>query len=665
MNQISVISTRKRKYAVLNGDENHNEKLAPKRAKITLATSQSAKTKSTRAIKLPLKLQVEPKPFKQGKNPAKVKVKATSDKKLKGTAILKKIKVVLKKKVTSRTSRKMSQKITKTKTLKVPKKNSLKKIVNSKPSENRGVLKKKKSNKKALVPKDSGVLKTKKSNKKGLVPKDNVTEYLKEPTFETNEYIPHVSTVAHSRLLIRAINLNDTNLLKSLMNDKKSICSFTVPRSLNINRDAFSYALERRNMEAIKILIDSKLSENLASFPDIILSDERTGHNSTMMLGHAVRNVTVGRGGKEGNNALLKDRNMYYGGNGISVNHITQDIAKEALSFGLPKPLIQKLSESFPDLQSTIYSNFYNNTVSAIRAGHNLLAGQLIEEALTKGGYGFNLLHKEVLLNTKEPLSAFKSVSVVKKVFYNDRVTPLHCAAINPNPIYLTTLLNSRPDYSILDTQNWSIIHYAAVCTGTGPLQVLLARGISTLQINKDGDTPLHLASALGRIEHVKLILDSEKESEEVVEDDTPKHVAGTLVERVNKIGRTALHSAAAAGQTEIIPILLTAGANPNKSTPARYEKLTPLMLAARHGHVEALKVFVLHGVKVDVVDHKGRTALAHAIINGQAHVVSYLLRIGANNLKKDTSGNTMVHYAGKIYCVKRAQKSIEFKVEF
>lgn len=631
--QSSVTSSRKRRAAVLNGsDESHNGKRYSKRQRIILVASQNSKLNSNQAVKISLKLTPKAKLSKViNHHASKIKMKATEAKKVKVSANLRTNNQKLKKETPSREQPKERSTMLQVIAKKI---RTSKKVVTSATAD---------TSKDIILPKK------KKSSKKALVPRDFVTEYTKEPTFETRESIPHVSTLAHSRLLIRAVNLNDTKMLKTLIADKKSICSFTIPRSLNINRDAFSYAVEKRNMEAVKMLLDSKLSDKLAAFPDVIVADERTGHNSTMMFGHALRNVTVGRGGKEGNNALLKDRNIY-NNKPTSMNFITNDMVKEALSFGLPKPLIQKLSETLPELQSNTYNNFFTGVIHAIRAGHNHLAGQLVEEALSKGGYGFNLLHKEVLLNTKERLSPFKSVSVIKKGTYNDRITPLHCAAINPNPEYLTALLNSRPDYSILDMQNWSVIHYASVCTGTGPLQLLLNRGISTLQINKDGDTPLHLASALGRIENVKLILKNDKENEDEVEDDTPKDISGSLVKRANKVGQTALHKAAGAGHSDIIPILLSAGADPNKFTPARYDKLTPFMLAAQMGHVNVLKMFAQHGyMKIDAVDHKGRSALAHAIINGQAHVVSYLLRIGANILKKDTSGNTLVHYAGNV----------------
>lgn len=629
----------KRKADDSNVDDNHNGRRYSKRQRVPTAKAKSSKNE---VVKTSTRKTPKAKPLTVNQSPKLGKERPRLGSKLKVSAdSITKKKLKSKKETPSKLKRNISKKL-------ADKKETAKKTLTAK----------------VKATKTTSPPKKKRPTKNALVPRDFIIEYENEPTFETREAIPHVSTVAHSRLLIRAINLNDTKLLKSLINDKKSICSFTVPRSLNINRDALSYAIEKQNIEAIKILLDSKLSKDLASFPDVIITDETTGHNSTMMFGHAMRNVCVGRGGKEGNNALLKDSHIYNYSQ-TSVNYISNELAKESLAFGLTKSFIQKLSESLPSQQSTIYNSYLCGLVHAIRAGNNQLAGQLVEDALNKGGYGFNNLHKEVLLNTNEPLTPFKSVSVIKKVFYSDRITPLHCAAVNPNPDYLNTLLNSRPDYSILDAQNWSVMHYAAVCTGTGPLKLLLSRGISTSQTNKEGDTPLHLASALGRIDNIKLILQSEGKEDEndECEDVVPKDITGLSLKRGNKVGQTPLHRAAATGHSDAVAILLTAGADPSKFTPARYDKLTPFMLAARQGHVNVLKTFVANGyTKINAVDHKGRSALAHAIINGQGHVVSYLLRLGANNLIKDTSGNTLVHYAGETSEFKQIDGSLSVK---
>ena len=59
------------------------------------------------------------------------------------------------------------------------------------------------------------------------------------------------------------------------------------------------------------------------------------------------------------------------------------------------------------------------------------------------------------------------------------QITPLHCAAINPNVKYLTRLLTVEPDVNLMDRAHRRPIHYAAACTGTKPLEFLLAKQVS------------------------------------------------------------------------------------------------------------------------------------------------------------------------------------------
>lgn len=51
-------------------------------------------------------------------------------------------------------------------------------------------------------------------------------------------------------------------------------------------------------------------------------------------------------------------------------------------------------------------------------------------------------------------------------------------------------------------------------------------------------------------------------------------------------------------------------------------------------------------GAVVERGDKLKRTALAHAVMNGQNHVVAMLLRRGASPCAPDSSGNTPAHYA-------------------
>ena len=56
------------------------------------------------------------------------------------------------------------------------------------------------------------------------------------------------------------------------------------------------------------------------------------------------------------------------------------------------------------------------------------------------------------------------------------QITPIHCAAINPNVKYLQKLLSVVPEYTIMDQKQRRPIHYAAACEGTAPLDFLLKR---------------------------------------------------------------------------------------------------------------------------------------------------------------------------------------------
>ena len=58
----------------------------------------------------------------------------------------------------------------------------------------------------------------------------------------------------------------------------------------------------------------------------------------------------------------------------------------------------------------------------------------------------------------------------------NLKLTPIHCAAINPNPKYLKQLLSIVPKYNIADQYRRQPIHYAAACEGSLPLEYLLSK---------------------------------------------------------------------------------------------------------------------------------------------------------------------------------------------
>ena len=79
-------------------------------------------------------------------------------------------------------------------------------------------------------------------------------------------------------------------------------------------------------------------------------------------------------------------------------------------------------------------------------------------------------------------------------------------------------------------------------------------------------------------------------------------------------------------------------------------------MLAAANGDLPMTKLLIVNKAKIEKPDRYKRTALTHAVINGAANVASYLLSLGADPNKVDTSGNSNLHYAcayGWWFCMK------------
>ena len=319
-----------------------------------------------------------------------------------------------------------------------------------------------------------------------------------------------------------------------------------------------------------------------------LLATAGTGQYNFYMLGHATRPIQMTRGGKEGNNALLKDaaNEGYINSASIVTNCLDRDIGID---------LIQKLVLKSYVPQTSLCQNIYK----VVRSGHRKLAGKLIE---LYGHGGFNDLHKEVLLHDKQNLKQFKQVSVKKKgQLGNKSVSPLHCACINPNEKYLEQLIAVEPDFNTPDEDHWRPLHYAAACTGSGPIKVLLKKGVSLFDTDKQGNTPLHIAAELGNCECLDILCT------EVLKTDK------SALEKKNRKGYTPIHLAAKRGHSDAVKTLLekhgpSVGGNKGKpisfvdiQTGAARNKVTPLMLAAQEGHLQLVKWLVEKGsAKVD-----------------------------------------------------------------
>ncbi|XP_067142710.1 poly [ADP-ribose] polymerase tankyrase-like isoform X2 [Centruroides vittatus] len=482
-----------------------------------------------------------------------------------------------------------------------------------------------------------------------LTPNPKVKIFEKDPTFQSNLPIPFISTLAHSKLLIRAIIMKDFNLFKSLLENTEEVCSLSVPRSVDVPYTALTYAIINDDLRVIKALLNAKVRK-YAPVPDNLLEHMDTGEYNQAMLGFSIRSISISRGGQEGNNAFLKDTYVCDSQN----PYLDESLIKLALRRGVSIETIRFFEKDMKDTVLRLIPE-------AVKNGHHKLAGQLVKEAVDFGGYGYSEIHQQVLLNDKQELPKIRPKSVIKKALNNPRITPLHCAAINPNPKYLATLLSLYPFYNLPDKSGWQTIHYAAACKTTATLELLLSRGVQPEDItDNDGNTPLHIACMVGRPQNVELLLVhsstayNKKDQENSLLFANEKFGFGGI-DRPNKKTFCPLHLAAKKGHVNVVNVLLRYGADTEKTTSAAHDKLTPLMIASQWGHLDIVKNLVEKGSLIEMKDKKQRTALTHAIINGHAHIASYLLRLGADPNFRDSSGNTLLHYAaayGWYFCL-------------
>lgn len=119
---------------------------------------------------------------------------------------------------------------------------------------------------------------------------------------------------------------------------------------------------------------------------------------------------------------------------------------------------------------------------------------------------------------------------------------------------------------------------------------LLRARGVNLEARARNGDTALMIAAYKGNKEAVAALLAKEAE--------------------VNRTGWTALHYAAAIGNNEIVQMLLDKSAYIDAESP---NKTTPIMMAARAGHILTVKLLLDEGADATLKNGAGMTAIDFA----------------------------------------------------
>uniref|UniRef100_A0A8C1BTR0 Ankyrin repeat domain 28b n=1 Tax=Cyprinus carpio carpio TaxID=630221 RepID=A0A8C1BTR0_CYPCA len=200
--------------------------------------------------------------------------------------------------------------------------------------------------------------------------------------------------------------------------------------------------------------------------------------------------------------------------------------------------------------------------------------------------------------------------------------TCLHAAAAGGNLECLNLLLNTGADFNRKDSFGRTPLHYAAANCNYQCLFALVGSGANVNELDKRGCTPLHYAAASDA---------DGKCLEYLLRNDANPGI------RDNQ-GYNAVHYASAYGHRLWTDIL-------NDSDVRA--PVSPLHLAAYHGHHQALEVLVQSLLDLDVRTAQGHTPLDLAAFKGHVECVDVLINQGASILVKDyTLKRTPIHAA-------------------
>jgi Notch-like protein len=159
-------------------------------------------------------------------------------------------------------------------------------------------------------------------------------------------------------------------------------------------------------------------------------------------------------------------------------------------------------------------------------------------------------------------------------------------------------------------------------------IQDLIAQGANiNTQMDKTGETPLHLAARYARADAAKKLLDAKADAN--APDNT---------------GRTPLHAAVAADAQGVFQILLRHRAtNLDAKT---YDGTTPLILAARLAIEGMVEELIQSDADINASDENGKSALHWAASVNNVDAVNTLLASGANRDAQDHKDETPLFLA-------------------
>jgi ankyrin repeat protein len=150
--------------------------------------------------------------------------------------------------------------------------------------------------------------------------------------------------------------------------------------------------------------------------------------------------------------------------------------------------------------------------------------------------------------------------------------------------------------------------------------------GADINQPNVDGETPLHVAAAKGRLVVVKLLL---------------KHAAE--IDAADRDGHSPLHAAVIADRTQVAQYLVDQGAAIDP------DRLLMEVVNSSVTDRDVVEFLLANGANINHLDSSGKTPLILAITNNQRLLTKRLIAHGADVNRSGSSGQTPLEVATEV----------------
>lgn len=268
-----------------------------------------------------------------------------------------------------------------------------------------------------------------------------------------------------------------------------------------------------------------------------------------------------------------------------SISAINNDLLRYAFE-GNRRLVVMALSNG-ADINH-VEKNANNALILGVYSGHDEVISALLEFA-KKNNLNFDINHRN-----------------------NDQISALHLAVKLNNGKNAKILLTNGAEINLVGKYGKTPIFEAVESNNDEMIELLCSFNANINHKNREGHTPLMVASMnKNRQESFIALL---------------KMNANLYVK--DKFGKTALMHACNNGNNVYIDMLLKKSNNFNKLVDEQdYNGVSPLMILAKRGNKEAIRILVSRGANIFLKDKYGRTALNYAELVGNPTCVDILTK--------------------------------------